>query len=704
MKKLTLKSKEGCWRLLAIFIIILLLSGLLARAFQNDFGKVKVEQVSFDSRGAILNAELYYPVGTSDKDSLPGIVVTHGGGCTLGVTKGIASELARRGFVVLNVSAYGTGLSDQPIYDEAGQGVDGFDMNLAVNGLYDALCYMKSLEFVDSTRIGSVGHSMGAVRTFAAAALDAGYLSVNDQMLNTLYEVFGVEISAEQINYDADTIAEEMLNADQLIYYYAIKESVEETYSTSIKAEVALGKKPAGFVMDKTVTVAGHEVVRSIQTNFAFVTGEYDPTFWGFTDDENARAGWNAYDGFNDGDWYSINDADNTNVNLGSFGTESIINNTELADAIENRTTRALLCTGAETHSKEVFSSGAIEVLVNYFSQTLNYNNGNLTDAGTQTISADNQIWMFRAAFNFVSMLAMFGVIISLGALLLKHRAFAVCVSEVRTVRPKLSKAAYLSISLLTVIFGFASIYLANKNGLFFFNQSKFLPLGRGAVLTVYFLFAMAIASVIIVGVSAVLNKKGGADYGFTNLNIKVPIKSVAKSLIFSLLLIIVGYACLSVSEYLFGQNFSLWMNSLSDMKVEWWTLGLNYAILLFPLYFVLSVAVNFIVRTDIPEWKDTLITVLINSGGVWLCCLLNYLIMRASYDGTQFSDFTNSYQFIIWVPLTTYISRKMYNLTKNVWSGAMINTFIIVWAMVSTLGVNDTYWGPNWISNFFNI
>lgn len=43
MKKLTLKTKEGCLKLTAIFIVVLMLSALIARAFQNDFGKIKVE-------------------------------------------------------------------------------------------------------------------------------------------------------------------------------------------------------------------------------------------------------------------------------------------------------------------------------------------------------------------------------------------------------------------------------------------------------------------------------------------------------------------------------------------------------------------------------------------------------------------------------------------------------------------------------------
>lgn len=704
MKKLTLKTREGCLRLIAIFIVVLLLSGFIARAFQNDFGKIKVEQVTFDSRGAVLNAELYYPVGTNDTDCLPGIVVTHGGGCTLGVTKGIAAELARRGFVVLNVSAYGTGLSDQPVYDEADQGVDGFNMMAAINGLYDALCYIRTLRFVDATRIGTVGHSMGATRTFAAAVLDAGYLSVNDMMLNTLYEEFGIEISEDQVNSDADVLAEEMLTADQLAHYYTIKEGVEEHYNTRVKAEVALGIGGGNAAMDATVEVAGHEVTRGVQTNFAFVTGAFD-SLWGFTENENARAGWNAPDGFNQDEWYSIDDATNSSVSLGSFDTESIVTNAELAAAIDNRTTRALLCTGEETHSKEFFSQGTVDVLVNYFSQTLNYNRGDLTDSGTQPLDSSDQIWMYRAIFNFIAMLAMFGLLFSLGSLILRTKTFAVCVSDDKAVaRPKFNKPVYWVMSLVTVALGFAAIYLANKNGLFFFDQSTFLPLGRTAVLTVYFLLVLSVGSIILMGVSVALNKKGGGATGLANLNIRVPVMSFLKCLVFSVLLIVVGYACLAVSEYFFGQDFRLWMISLSDMKVEWWTLGLHYVILLFPLYFILSSAVNLTIRTDIPEWKDTLITVLVNSLGVWLCCLVNYIAMKTSYEGTLFSSFICSYQFVLWVPITTYIARKMYNLTKNVWSGAMLNTFIIVWSMMSSLGVNDTYWGQHWVGNFFNL
>lgn len=610
MKKLTLKTKEGCLKLTAIFIVVLMLSALIARAFQNDFGKIKVEQVTFDSRGAAINAELYYPVGTNDTDSLPGIVVTHGGGCALGVTKGIAAELARRGFVVLNVSAYGTGLSDQPDYDESGQGKDGFDMLKATNGVYDSVCFLKTLRFVDKTRIGAVGHSMGAIRTFSAARLYAGYYSLNDIMLNILYNTFGLEITEEQLDVDADSIAAEMLNSDQLEHYNSLKESEAAKFDTRIKAAVPLGVSTDLLLGTgkATVNVAGHEVLRSIQTNIAYVSGNYD-VVWGFT------------------------------------------------------------------------------------------------DSATVPLATSSQIWAWRAVFNFVAMLAMFGLLLSVGSLILKTKKYGVCVCSVENAaRPDTNKAVYWAVGLFTVVVTFVAIYLANIHGIMLYDPGMNLPLGRGAALLIYFLLIVAGGSLVALVFNVVLSLKKTGKTGLANLNFRMPVLSGLKCLAFSIILIIVGYTALAVSEYFFGQDFRLWMISLSDMKVEWWTLGLRYALILFPLYLVISSSVNYTIRRDIPEWKDTLITVIINSAGIWLCCLVNYILARTSFDGALFSNFQSSYQYVLWVPITVYLARKMYNLTKNVWTGALLNTFIITWSIMSSLGVNDTFWGQHWVGNFFNI
>lgn len=122
MKKLfrDLNVKSNCQRLVALFIVIILVSSGMAALISSDFGRTKIEAVHLDVRGGVLEGDLYYPAGVSDKDSLPAVIVMHGGAVNKGVMKGFGEELSRRGFVVFNVNAYGVGLSEQPPGDEAG--------------------------------------------------------------------------------------------------------------------------------------------------------------------------------------------------------------------------------------------------------------------------------------------------------------------------------------------------------------------------------------------------------------------------------------------------------------------------------------------------------------------------------------------------------------------------------------------------------
>ena len=207
MAKLNIKSKDGCKRLLALFAVIIFLSSLFAQLISTDFGKVKVENISIDARGALLSGDLYYPAGTSTQDKLPCVIVAHGGAISHTCMRGISEELARRGYVVLNVSAYGAGVSEQPPYDEIGVGKDEYSVMATPAGMLDVLAFARTLEFVDQTRVGMTGHSMGSIRTGACAVADCGYFTLNDLLINILYEEFGQTFSAEEIYDDANALA-----------------------------------------------------------------------------------------------------------------------------------------------------------------------------------------------------------------------------------------------------------------------------------------------------------------------------------------------------------------------------------------------------------------------------------------------------------------------------------------------------------------
>ena len=134
-------------RYLVLFLsVVVLLSGTaLGAAVQNSFGMVNVTEVDFSAAdGSNIHSTLQTPVYASGSNRLPGVVVIHGSLQSKEWLMAFGIELARRGFVVLTIDANGHGNSDRG----TGSGAAALD-------------YIASLDYVDSTQIGIVGHSMG---------------------------------------------------------------------------------------------------------------------------------------------------------------------------------------------------------------------------------------------------------------------------------------------------------------------------------------------------------------------------------------------------------------------------------------------------------------------------------------------------------------------------------------------------------------
>lgn len=702
-KKFSFKTVEGSRRWLALFIIVILLSGFFARCVQTDGGRLKVEEITIDARGAELTAELYYPAGTTSKNLYPGIVITHGGGCTYNVSRIWAEELARRDFVVLNVSVYGAGMSAQPDYDDGNLGIEGMDGDHTPMGLLDAKAFLSSLSFVDETRIGMAGHSMGSRRTGYSAVLDCGYFTLNDRLMIALNETFGVEIKADEVNLDAYAFAEEKLNADQLAHFKALAEEITYDYDCELQSICIIGGDAPVVNPIQTVTVAGNEVQRNCVVNMCVLNGDFDTSYFNFTDRDSTKESW--YLGGNSAQletWYALDDAAGSSAVVGKLG-DSVVSDAALKDAIDNRSARIIIRNN-ETHSKNFFSSATTSDLVRYFEQALQYNRGDLGSGAP--LDASNMTWYWRNILNAVAMFSMFGMLLSLASLLLKTKPYEKCITvcECEAEAPKTNKLIYWILAAATVIMSYICMKMTNKNGFRMYNPGDFLPLGRTATLTMYFLRSLTIMSVILLVANLVIGKIKTGKFEFGRLAVGTKVSGALRGIWLGIILGIAAYVSLAIMNYFFGQDYRFWMTAFSFMKSEYWVIGLRYAIFVFPMYIIMGLSVNYGVRADIPEWKDTLITVVVNSLGIWLCCLVNILIAKTAYDGTLYSSFICSYQMLLCVPITVYLSRKLYNLTKNIWVGATLNTFIIVWSMMCSLGINDIFYGQDIISNFFNI
>lgn len=157
-KKLSLKVR------LLIALAFCLVGALGASLIQNDFGKVKVKEISFQTDAGTYTGYLFIPENATKDTPAPAIVTSHGYLNNREMQDINYVELARRGFVVFAQNAYNHG--DSSVADAAGAS----EIQVKTGGMVDAVEYLSGLNFVDKSRIGVTGHSMGGGFTDSTAA------------------------------------------------------------------------------------------------------------------------------------------------------------------------------------------------------------------------------------------------------------------------------------------------------------------------------------------------------------------------------------------------------------------------------------------------------------------------------------------------------------------------------------------------------
>lgn len=696
-KHFTLETKAGCRRLLTLLLAIIVTCSLAAQMMSTQGGTIKVEQMAIDSRGATLSGELYYPAGTNDKDRLPAILLTHGAGVTRGNYRGTSEELARRGFVVLSVSGYGTGYSEMPAYDERGMGVDTYDTWTTPSGILDALNYMRTFNFIDQTRIGIMGHSQGSRRAEYATLLDCGYLTYNDIMINVLHDTYGEDFTEAEINMNADELAAARLNKDQLEYYRILAKEKREWFDTRVRSLCLVGSSANNSSPMQTAIVAGHEVKRNCQMNMALINGIYDST--AYVSAETTIESFHINENVNTDTWYVLDDANASSSTVGEF-YGSVLDNKALQAALKEHTTR-LVSFNVETHSKNFFSKQTTQDIIKYFEQTLNYNGGELGAAGSKPIDASNIIFIWREILNFIAMIAMIALLIPAAGLLLKTKFFAMCEGNNESNPTVYSKKRYWLVNVCAVMFGFVAIYCINKIFAPGLPNTGMFPLFPSWWLAPIFLTILAVFCLVELIVIRFADKKKYGRSFFEGLNIKLNFTNALKSLLMALILFVLAYMTLAVIKYVFNQDYRLWMFSFEELKVEQWADLIKYSILALPQLLIIGAAVNYAPRRDMPEWLDDLLTVVFNSLGVWLCCIINTAIIYSG--GKQICNWTSTYGYLLAVPIILFLTRMLYKKTKSIWVGAAVSALILAWQLATTVGYN-IYTAQTFITNFFNM
>lgn len=157
------KEKRRSKILLCVSLALMLLCGIVVSTVQTDGGKVAMKELNIlTDEGYTMSAYLFIPKGATAENPAPAIVTSHGYLNNKEMADANYVELARRGYVVLSI--------DQPNHGDS-EVTPGFFI-LTPSGVYQGVLALSRMPFVDATKIGITGHSMGSWSCNAAIHAD----------------------------------------------------------------------------------------------------------------------------------------------------------------------------------------------------------------------------------------------------------------------------------------------------------------------------------------------------------------------------------------------------------------------------------------------------------------------------------------------------------------------------------------------------
>ncbi|MGQ9780526.1 MAG: alpha/beta fold hydrolase [Bacillota bacterium] len=244
----------------------------------SNNGKIIVKEVIISPYGGDLAASMYIPKLALETDktgnfinSVPAVIVNSGFTNSRTYLDNVAIELARCGFAVIQIDMYGHGHSES--INNRGFSVppSPFDDDVSLCGAMDALAYLRTLGFIDQTRIGMCGHSLGGAATGRMAEKSAGFYTLQDKLLNMLHSEFGVSVTAEQVAaQDADAVAAATLSEKDFALYKVRKAQIVNEHNRALRNFLIFDAGASGCD-PHVVEVAGIPVWRDLQANLGLV-------------------------------------------------------------------------------------------------------------------------------------------------------------------------------------------------------------------------------------------------------------------------------------------------------------------------------------------------------------------------------------------------------------------------------------------------
>lgn len=651
--------------LLAVALFLCLISAIGSRFIMTKNYNVKVYDVSIVTDYGVLTGQLYKPVTASSTAKRPAVVVSHGYLNSAEMQSANAIELSRRNYVVFAMNMYNHGSSY--LFDYINDVVDNPFIPLFLAnayGMYDAVNYVYNLPYVDQTKIGVSGHSMGAMSANQAVYLDDMWVkSQADLGITVSPKISSVLLVGADANYTASLVLDSLNQPISSSYY---------------------GARHVGIV-----------------------AGRYDEFFFRGTDYPAPRdfiKGANAKQFINSvnldnpvGANESVVNALDDKVNGYYYGTVDYFGTTGTKQYMR------VIYTPDEIHPWNHFSIASTGATIEFFFKATATNV--TTFPTSYAASASNQVWWMKEVMTFVGLIGFFLFIIPFALLLMETKFFKPLLAETEVPSKEMpeykkGKIIYWSGFGLTILFSFLGFLFVTRwvsgDLAVAISISKFFNQPTTNELIGWAVYSAIIVVGIMVG-SYFLNKSFKKEVMETDLlsdwGIRISKNNILKTILLALATVATAYVIVFAVDYFYNSDFRVWTIAVKVFEsYHVWT-ALKY-VLFFMIFFVASsLAINAsLARSNHKEWFNILLAILANAGGVLLVVILQYVGFRITGVGTFSNQSLRPILGFALIPLlsvSAVYARILYRKTGNIWLGAIINGLLIT---IITVANTATY------------
>lgn len=643
------RSKKWAVRWLCTGLIMILISCFAASMLQTNFYDTQVYTFKVPTSGEkYLSCNMYRPKSASAENKVPLVIATAGTYASKEQMDIPGIELSRRGVAVITFDPYMHGLSSG--------GTEPYSEFAWTDAGMIALVEFASanLDFVDTSRIGVTGHSLGG------------------RIISNTLAYYGVQyekaLEAAQ-QEDSDGGAE--ITAGELAYAEALNK-VTSAFAAGVQtSEIAFGVKDDTFAVHGIVGAPeDKEMPKRAYANVAVYNGFNDEFGRG-----NYQIDGVAYDLTVHPDMISL-------VNSVLDEKLDTIELEHFYGSAEDHTLRVVY-NPPEVHAYERFSTTEAAALTDFFTKAFQMDN---------PIAPSNQLWLIKELFNFVGFIGMFLLLVPLASLFMRLPFFAPLATPVPEPLPGLntlkSKLIFWGTWIVSAIVSWQFFLPAIK-----ISTAIFPVQSKQSVLTwmfpqkmTNFVWVWAIFNAIVGLLLFWLSYRfSGSRNGVTpkNWGISTNRKELFKTLLLTLIVGASFFSVVFLANYFFVVDFRLWVLAIKVFKPIHIPYALSYAVMFFPYYFMVSVSTNSSRRVaGQKEWVNLLIC---GIGNILGLALMQFVMYANVYSnginpyGTACLNCIQTYQLLVLLFIVPYLCRYLFKLTGKVWLGAMVSCLIVV-------------------------